>query len=147
MTNSPFRLCSLFSNLTPDPVDISLEYLAICRTFPETVTIPSIQTHIRHFVEFQWSVALYVCFLSSNLMSMNTYSARRPWFKQFRTALSNCGTVDEIEHLVARKVERWRGRTPRQTTNDDGDADSDASGDDDEHTDRLGDFDDLSILG
>lgn len=39
----------------PDPVGISLEYLDICREYPGTA-IPAIQTHIRHFVEFQWYV-------------------------------------------------------------------------------------------
>ncbi|KAJ7598940.1 tRNA-dihydrouridine synthase [Mycena floridula] len=44
----------LFSNTIPDPVDISLEYLALCRDYPATATIATIQTHVRHIVEFQW---------------------------------------------------------------------------------------------
>jgi len=61
----PIRLCSeipltnllfqsLFENKTPDPVLISLEYLDLCRKYPETVTIANIRTHVRHFVEYQW---------------------------------------------------------------------------------------------
>lgn len=46
---------SLFSGTTPDPVDISLEYLNICKEFPVT-SVTNVQTHIRHFVEFQWYV-------------------------------------------------------------------------------------------
>jgi tRNA-dihydrouridine synthase 1 len=46
---------SLFANAVPDPVDISLEYLGVCRDYPGTATIPNIQTHIRHFIDFQWS--------------------------------------------------------------------------------------------
>ena len=44
---------SLFMGTVPDPVSISLEYLDICRECPGTA-ISAIQTHIRHFVEFQW---------------------------------------------------------------------------------------------
>lgn len=48
-------LRSLFSNdVLPDPVDISLEYLDICRLYPGVATLKTIQTHIRHFIDFQW---------------------------------------------------------------------------------------------
>ncbi|EIN08317.1 FMN-linked oxidoreductase [Punctularia strigosozonata HHB-11173 SS5] len=47
----------LFANVVPDPVRISLEYLAICREHPDTVTIQIAQMHVRHFVEFQWYVS------------------------------------------------------------------------------------------
>ena len=46
--------CSLFANVTPDPVKISLEYLGLCRDYPDTATIQTIQTHVRHFVDYQW---------------------------------------------------------------------------------------------
>ena len=46
--------CSIFEGTLPDPVDISLEYLHLCRQFPDTATIQTIQTHIRHFIQFQW---------------------------------------------------------------------------------------------
>ncbi|KAH9478416.1 tRNA-dihydrouridine(16/17) synthase [NAD(P)(+)]-like [Psilocybe cubensis] len=84
----------LFSGIVPDPIDISLEYLDICREYPGT-TLVTIQTHIRHFVEFQ--------------------CGRRPWFPKFRSALSSTNSLDAIESLLAFKIERWRGRPPRKT--------------------------------
>ena len=47
---------SLFADVAPDPVKISLEYLDICREHPDTATIQTIQTHVRHFVDHQWCV-------------------------------------------------------------------------------------------
>ncbi|TFK73532.1 FMN-linked oxidoreductase [Pluteus cervinus] len=82
----------LFANIVPDPVDISLEYLELCRIVPAVAPIPIIQTHIRHFVDSQ--------------------CGRRPWFTKFRTALSNTSSIDEIEHLLLNRVQRWRGRSP-----------------------------------
>ncbi|KAF8955320.1 FMN-linked oxidoreductase [Flammula alnicola] len=84
----------LFAGTTaiPDPVDISLEYLAICREYPGT-TMSTIQTHIRHFVEFQ--------------------CGRRPWFPKFRAALGATKSLDMVESLLNSRLERWRGRPPR----------------------------------
>ncbi|KAK7435523.1 hypothetical protein VKT23_019645 [Stygiomarasmius scandens] len=96
----------LFANKVPDPVDISLEYLNLCQIYANIAPIPSVRTHVRHFVDFQCS--------------------RRPWYAKFRTALGNCNTLDEIEHLLCRKVERWRGRPPREF----GNASDDESDDD-----------------
>ncbi|KAJ8516764.1 hypothetical protein ONZ45_g5978 [Pleurotus djamor] len=48
----------LFSGLTPDPFEISLEYLSLCKEFPETATLATVQAHIRHFIEHKqehWS--------------------------------------------------------------------------------------------
>ncbi|KAG6819944.1 hypothetical protein H0H93_007150 [Arthromyces matolae] len=94
----------LFANKLPDPVDIALEYLEICHRFPRTAPIPTIQTHIRHFIEYQ--------------------CGRRPWFQKFRTALTSTTSVEEMEQLLRVKVERWRGRPPRSrefdTENEDG---------------------------
>lgn len=45
---------SIFTEIAPDPVDISLEYLALCNQYPGTAPLKTIQTHIRHFIEFQW---------------------------------------------------------------------------------------------
>ncbi|KDR79990.1 hypothetical protein GALMADRAFT_242180 [Galerina marginata CBS 339.88] len=87
----------LFAGTVPDPVDISLEYLNLCNDYPGTA-ISTIQTHIRHFVEFQCD--------------------RRPWFRKFRVALGMAKSVDDIESLLAFKVERWRGRPPRNTHHD-----------------------------
>lgn len=85
---------SLFSGpAVPDPVDVSLEYLALCKEYPGTVSIKNIQTHVRHFLDFQCS--------------------RRPWFNKFRGALCSTASVEEVEHLLRVKVERWRGRRPR----------------------------------
>ncbi|KAJ6495409.1 FMN-linked oxidoreductase [Mycena sanguinolenta] len=91
----------LFANKVPDPVDISLEYLAICRDYPGTASFPMITTHIRHFVDFQCH--------------------RRPWYRKFRSALNTCTTLDDLERLLRVKVERWRGRVPRPMDEDDSD--------------------------
>lgn len=81
----------LFEGTLPDPVAISLEYLELCRMYPDTATLKTIQTHIRHFIEHQ--------------------CVRRPWFTQFRTQLGQCVSLDEIEVLLQVKVRRWRGLT------------------------------------
>ena len=102
-------MVSLFANTIPDPVDISLEYLDLCRKYPDTATLQIIQAHIRHFVEFQWSVIAP----SVPILLSPTDSGRRPWYAKFRNALTACKSLDEIELLLKRKVERWRGQTPR----------------------------------
>lgn len=89
----------LFANQVPDPVDISLEYLAICRDYSGTTSLSVITAHIRHFIDFQCH--------------------RRPWFRKFRPALSACKTLDEVERLLRVKVERWRGRVPRPLDEED----------------------------
>jgi len=84
----------IFSGPTvPDPVDISLEYLSLCKEYPDTVSIKNMQAHIRHFLDFQCS--------------------RRPWFSKFRVALSSTASVEEMGHLLQVKVERWRGKRQR----------------------------------
>ncbi|KAI0918453.1 hypothetical protein AcW1_009661 [Taiwanofungus camphoratus] len=82
----------LFANVTPDPVEISLEYLDLCHRHPNTATIQTVQTHIRHFVDHQ--------------------CGRRPWFNKFRAALSRCEVVDDVDTLLRSKVQRWRGLSP-----------------------------------
>ncbi|OCH85831.1 FMN-linked oxidoreductase [Obba rivulosa] len=82
----------LFANETPDPVLISLEYLELCREHPGAATLQTVQTHVRHFVDHR--------------------CGRRPWFNKFRVALNNCRTVDDIDHLLRLKVQRWRGLEP-----------------------------------
>lgn len=47
---------SLFEGTIPDPVSVSLEYLELCKIYPGTATLKTIQTHIRHFMEYQWWV-------------------------------------------------------------------------------------------
>ncbi|KAK0496023.1 FMN-linked oxidoreductase [Armillaria luteobubalina] len=83
----------IFSGTVPDPVDISLEYLQLCRDYPDTATFPTIQTHIRHFVDFQCS--------------------RKSWYGKFRTALGSCCDVDDVERMLRTKVGRWRGKSTR----------------------------------
>ncbi|KAF5356975.1 hypothetical protein D9756_006638 [Leucocoprinus leucothites] len=87
----------IFTDVVPDPVGISLEYLSLCNKYPEIAPLKTIQTHIRHFVEFQYG--------------------RRPWFSKFRAVLSATKSIEEIEHLVRIKIERWRGRNPRYSPN------------------------------
>jgi tRNA-dihydrouridine synthase 1 len=53
---------SLFANVVPDPVRISLEYLEICKELPDVATYKTIGAHIKNFIEFQWYVApLQLC--------------------------------------------------------------------------------------
>lgn len=49
---------SIFEGVVPDPVQISLEYLTFCRDHPNAAMLQTIQTHVRHFVDFQWCVFL-----------------------------------------------------------------------------------------
>ncbi|KAG1748297.1 FMN-linked oxidoreductase [Suillus paluster] len=80
----------VFTNVVPDPVRISLEYLEICKELHDVATYMTIEAHVKHFIEFQCS--------------------RRPWYNKFRTALSSCEEVHDIEHLLRTKVTRWRGK-------------------------------------
>lgn len=84
----------IFANVIPDPVRVSLEYLEICKVLPDIATHKTIETHVRHFIEFQCS--------------------RRPWYNKFRAALSACEGVHDIEHLLRTKVTRWRGKATRK---------------------------------
>ena len=46
---------SLFSGVTPDPVQISLEYLEVSRRCPEgSVDLEVAKKHVKHFIDFQW---------------------------------------------------------------------------------------------
>ncbi|KAF9788238.1 FMN-linked oxidoreductase [Thelephora terrestris] len=46
---------SLFAGITPDPVQISLEYLEVCRGCPEgSVDLEIAKKHVKHFIDFQW---------------------------------------------------------------------------------------------
>jgi tRNA-dihydrouridine synthase 1 len=96
---------SLFEGTIPDPVSVSLEYLGLCRMYPGTATLKTIQTHIRHFMETQW----WVTGSLDSALSVILYSERRPWFSQFRTKLGQCASLDEIEVLLRVNVRRWRG--------------------------------------
>ncbi|KAF8649178.1 hypothetical protein AX16_005976 [Volvariella volvacea WC 439] len=91
----------VFANVVPDPVDISLEYLEICKCYPGVVSLPIIQTHIRHFVEYR--------------------CGRRPWFTKFRTSLSDTSDIAEISHLLRYKVQRWRGKAVRKLQHEEDD--------------------------
>ncbi|KAG2030410.1 FMN-linked oxidoreductase [Suillus americanus] len=84
----------IFANVIPDPVQVSLEYLEICKELPDIATHKTIETHVRHFIEFQCS--------------------RRPWYNKFRTSLSACEGAHDIEHLLRTKVTRWRGKAARK---------------------------------
>ncbi|KAF9450623.1 FMN-linked oxidoreductase [Macrolepiota fuliginosa MF-IS2] len=83
----------IFSGTVPDPVDVSLEYLSLFNQYPGVASLQTAQTHVRHFIEFQ--------------------CGRRPWFNEFRAALSATKSVEEMFHLLCSKVQRWRGRNPR----------------------------------
>ncbi|KAH9856848.1 FMN-linked oxidoreductase [Lenzites betulinus] len=104
----------LFANITPDPVTISLEYLDICREYPDTATLQTIQTHVRHFVDHQ--------------------CGRRPWYNKFRAALGRCESVESVERLLRMKVQRWRGLAPL----DDGDSHDDSNHAEGSGSDAIG---------
>jgi tRNA-dihydrouridine synthase 1 len=78
-----------FEGVIPDPIEISLEYLAQCEAFADVVTIKVIHNHIRHIIDSQWG--------------------RKPWFKTFRTRLGKTETIEEVRHLLSVKVAYWRG--------------------------------------
>lgn len=105
---------SLFEGTVPDPVSVSLEYLELCRMYPGTTTLKTIQTHIRHFMENQWWVTSG---MNSALFVM-LCSTRRPWFSKFRTKLGQCESSDEIEALLRVKVRRWRSLTDLSVVQD-----------------------------
>lgn len=90
----------LFANFLPDPIDISCEYLELCEQYRNTVTLPIVKAHIRHIVDLQ--------------------CARRPWFSKFRNALTECSTIEDINHLLRVKVQRWRGRLCHGDSEQDG---------------------------
>jgi tRNA-dihydrouridine synthase 1 len=98
---------SLFEGTIPDHVSVSLEYLELCRMYPGTATLKTIQTHIRHFMENQW----WVTSSMDSALSVMFCSERRPWFSKFRAELEQCASLDEIEALLRVKVRRWRGLT------------------------------------
>ncbi len=98
---------SLFEGTIPDPVSVSLEYLELCRMYPGTATLKTIQTHIRHFMENQW----WVTSSMDSALSVMFCSNRRPWFSKFRTKLGQCASLDEIEALLRVNVIRWRDLT------------------------------------
>ncbi|KAK0452270.1 FMN-linked oxidoreductase [Armillaria borealis] len=109
----------IFSGTVPDPVDISLEYLQLCRDYPDTATFPTVQTHIRHFVDFQCD--------------------RKPWYQKFRTALGSCCDVDDVERMLRTKVRRWRGKSAR--------SDNDPEVEEESVPSDSSDNVDLSLLG
>ncbi|KAJ3991870.1 FMN-linked oxidoreductase [Lentinula boryana] len=97
--------CIFSNNILPDPVEISLEYLNICRLYPGVATLKTIQTHIRHFIDFQ--------------------CARRPWSRKLRAALNACTDLDDIEHLLRVKIQRWRGMSIKSSTDTDSEDEQD----------------------
>ncbi|KAJ6612738.1 FMN-linked oxidoreductase [Mycena sp. CBHHK59/15] len=106
----------LFANQVPDPVEISLEYLAICREYPGTATLSMVTAHVRHFIDFQ-------CY-------------RRPWLPKFRTALGACKTLEDVATLLRTKVGKWRGKVSRL-------ADDEEELDEEK---RIGEVDDFGLL-
>jgi len=57
-----------------------LEYLDICRMHPDTASLKTVQTHVKHFVESQ--------------------SARCRWFHKFCERLDCCTTSEDVEALL-----------------------------------------------
>jgi len=81
----------LFAGITPDPVQISLEYLEVCRRCPEgSVDLEVIKKHVKHFIDFQCS--------------------RRTWMSKFLRALTACRTMEEVDKLLRVKTQGWRGK-------------------------------------
>ncbi|KAI6040926.1 FMN-linked oxidoreductase, partial [Pisolithus marmoratus] len=84
---------TLFAGDLPDPVLISLEYLDICKQLPDVASLNTIRMHVQRFVKFQCS--------------------RRPWYPKFRSAISECQSIRDIEDLLHRGVTRWRGKAAK----------------------------------
>ncbi|EIW78459.1 FMN-linked oxidoreductase [Coniophora puteana RWD-64-598 SS2] len=118
----------IFANIVPDPVQISLEYLELCREHQGCATIHDVRAHVRRFVEHQCS--------------------RKPWYAKFRVAINQTESIEDIESLLLTKVNRWRGKARRiKSTNDNSSEDTEQK----EHLDPKGRLDDeltgLSLLG
>ena len=56
---------------------------------------------------------VFIFFIFLILIFKKPPSGRRPWFPKFRAALKAGDTIDSIEFLLRYKVEKWRGRPPR----------------------------------
>jgi len=113
--------CS-FAGVTPDPVQISLEYLGICQRCPEwSVDVEVAKKHVKHFIDFQCT--------------------RRTWMPKFLRALTSCRTIEEVDKLLRVKTQRWRGKPliPR----DAGDTEEDSE---DEETVSADGYDSLALL-
>lgn len=93
-------------------MQISLEYLELCQEHAGTTTMQMIQTHVRHFIDHQWSVHTRTMQKLSIPIYELYFSGRRPWFSKFRNALSDCRTVADIDRLLRYKVQRWRALSP-----------------------------------
>jgi len=118
----------IFANIVPDPVQISLEYLELCREHQGCATIHDIRAHVRRFVEHQCS--------------------RKPWYTKFRVAINQTESIEDIESLLLTKVNRWRGKAGRiKPTNDNNSEDTEQE----EQLDPKGKLEDeltgLSLLG
>jgi len=117
------HLFSIFTEVVPDSVKISMEYLALCNEYPGIAPLKGVQTHIRHFIRFQlWELYQHLSLLVPHNHSVIS-SGRRPWFNKFAVALSATKSVQDIEHLVHTKIERWRGHSSRCSKTDDADTD------------------------
>lgn len=146
VTKSPFcdAIFSVFTETLPDPVDISFEYLSLCHQYPGIASLQAVQTHVRHFIEFQW-YGWHFDFLANSRFTIS--SGRETWFNKFRTALSATRSIEDIEHLVYLKLERWRGRKSRYLSDcwENQDKDSTSSSESDHSDLSAGDLDLLTM--
>ncbi|KZV66006.1 FMN-linked oxidoreductase [Peniophora sp. CONT] len=83
----------LFEGGIADPVDVSLEYLALCHRYPGTASLNNMRAHIRNFVAFQCE--------------------RKPWYRTFSAALAECESIMDLEVLVRGRLHDWY-RSPAQ---------------------------------
>ncbi|KDQ58422.1 hypothetical protein JAAARDRAFT_176349 [Jaapia argillacea MUCL 33604] len=81
----------LFAGVTPDPAQISLEYLSLCAEYPDTVRLEKIKTHIRHFVEFQWYVVQPARLRLAAISLLHSYLAQWLILSSLLTVLENPG--------------------------------------------------------
>jgi hypothetical protein len=78
---------SIFANVIPDPVRVSLEYLEICKELPDIATHKTIETHVRHFIEFQWYALCATSFAESYVLLLSS-------------ALGGHGTINFARHCL-----------------------------------------------
>ncbi|VDB91252.1 unnamed protein product [Peniophora sp. CBMAI 1063] len=86
----------LFEGVLADPVDVSLEYLALCRRYPGIASLKPMRAHIKNFVSFQCD--------------------RRPWYRAFSASLAECNSLGDLETMVQGRLREWC-HTPREPVN------------------------------
>ena len=97
---------SLFEGVLANPVEVSLEYIALCRKYPGTANYKSIRAHVKNLVAFQWWASLHSSNVIANVL-IYVRSERSPWYRSFTASLAECNSVTELENLVRGRLYDW----------------------------------------